>query len=335
MDSDDAHVARDFFLNPMASETTRRKTFFEHCQRFIPAQTIVYIQYCLLRIPFILLYDYLFTDTFASIMEYLFNKSIHLVNHEEIFYIKSFQTLFQYPLFRVLLQLNINLTIPMLGLILLILLLLTTDKRLVIFYSYTISFIVIYFDYQMNLISDNPNISSLNICILQILLSSVYIQMLNIRPRVSSHRFQKHLCQCASILLLITRYLNLSVYSLYLLRFYYCIWIAAHLAELFLCHRRDLFDILGGRSIEELYHLYQNLGIQTLLNYIQSRIHIVTLLKIFWLTKIIVLPLGFRAMYTSPYLTNTTNQTIEDYNQTTTKTIYFTTLFYGTETMFT
>lgn len=334
MDTDDVHVAGDFFLHPITSETTRRKTFFEHFQRFMPAEMIVYIQYCLLRIPFVLIYDYLFTDKFSSIIDNSVINSTEIYSNGTILITnKPFHVIF-----RITLQLLISTIIPLVALILLILLLLTTDKRLVIFYSYTISFLVIYFDYQMNLISENTNTSSINMYILQFLLSTIYIQMLNIRPRMSSYKIQTRLCHCAPLVLIITRYLNSSIYSLYLLRFYYLIWIIAHLSELIICHRDHLVDILGIRSIEELFHLYRNLGFQTLLNYIQTQIHIGTLLKVFWITKIIVLPLGFRTIYTNPFVvTNLTemNSTIVDYNQTTTKTIYFTTLFYGTETMFT
>jgi hypothetical protein len=90
--------------------------------------------------------------------------------------------------------------------------------------------------------------------------------------------------------------------------------------------------------LNDLIQLYDNLGIQTLLNYLQQHIHITTLLKIFWLAKILILPLGIRTVYTNPFLNNTTmeNETeMINYNETLTKTIYFTIVFYGTETMFT
>jgi hypothetical protein len=64
----------------------------------------------------------------------------------------------------------------------------------------------------------------------------------------------------------------------------------------------------------------------------------VTLMKMFWLTKILILPLGIRTIYTNPFLNNITMKNelnIMNYNETLTKTIYFTVLFYGTETMFT
>ena len=80
----------------------------------------------------------------------------------------------------------------------------------------------------------------------------------------------------------------------------------------------------------------------TLINSLQQRIDFVTLLKIFWLTKIIILPLGLRQMYTNPFVVNTTinmdtldNNVTLDYNETFSKTIYFTLLYYGTETSFT
>jgi len=102
-----------------------------------------------------------------------------------------------------------------------------------------------------------------------------------------------------------------------------------------------IITLIRIRFLNELISLYDNFAIQTLFNYLQQRIHVITLLKIFWLTKIIVLPLGIREIYTNPFVTNTTininiiNETIMNYNQTLTKTIYFTTLFYGTETIFT
>ncbi len=76
MDGDEVHIAGDFFLNSMTTDTTRRKTFYEYFQRFIPQQTIVYIQYCLLRIPFVLIYDYLFTEKFTSLIHILIQISL-------------------------------------------------------------------------------------------------------------------------------------------------------------------------------------------------------------------------------------------------------------------
>jgi len=196
----------------------------------------------------------------------------------------------------------------------------------------------------MSCIPDNQTSSSINMYILQFLLSSIYIQMLNIRPRARSYKMQTRLCHLAPFVLLTTRYLISSNYNIYLLKLYYLIWTFVHLSELFICHYQTIINLIRSGFLHDLYHLYENLGFQTLINYLQTRIHIGTLLKIFWLTKILVLPLGIRTIYTNPYIANVTlnineNITLEDkyinYNHTLVKTIYFTSLFYGTETMFT
>jgi len=202
----------------------------------------------------------------------------------------------------------------------------------------------------MSSITDNQTSSSINMYILQFLLSSIYIQMLNIRPRVRSYKIQTYLCHLAPFVLLITRYLISTNYNIYLLKTYYLIWTFVHFSEFFICHRKTIINLIRIEFIHELYHLYQHFGLHTLITYIQTRIHIGTLLKIFWLTKIIVLPLGLRTIYTNPYIANATlninhtinvkdNITLEDkhtnYNESLVKTIYFTSLFYGTETMFT
>ena len=230
-----------------------------------------------------------------------------------------------------------------------ILLLLCSDRHLVIFYSYTISLLVIYFDYQMSCITDSQTSSSINMYILQFLLSSIYIQMLNIRPRVRSYTIQTRLCHCAPFVLILTRYLIFTKYDHLLLKCYYLIWTFVHLTELFVCHKETIVNYIRVDFIQDLYHLYENLGFQTLINYLQTRIYVSTLLKIFWLTKILILPLCIRNIYSNPYIANVTlnlnmtsseeNVTLAEkemlYNETTIKTIYYTSLFYGTETMFT
>ena len=229
------------------------------------------------------------------------------------------------------------------------LLLLCSDRHLVIFYSYTISLLVIYFDYQMSCIADSQTSSSINMYVLQFLLSSIYIQMLNIRPRVRSYTIQTYLCHFAPFVLILTRYLISTKYDHQLLKSYYLIWTVSHLTELFVCHKQTIVNYIRVDFIQDLYNLYENLGFQTLINYLQTRIYVSTLLKIFWLTKIIVLPLCIRNIYSNPYIANVTlnlnmtsseeNVTVVDkemlYNETTIKTIYYTSLFYGTETMFT
>ena len=338
MDNDEAHVAGDFFLQPLSPNSNRRQTFYEHFQRFIPRETIIYIQYCLLRVPFILLYDYLLTEQFSTLINSLFKDSTEIISY----------ILHNY-FFEVLLQLNLSLSIPFLGFILLTFFLLCSDRCLVIFYSYTISLLVIYFDYHMTSVIDNQS-SSINLYLLQFLLSSIYIQMLNIRPRVPSYKLQTRLCHFAPFALIITRYLLPSTLNIPVLRSYYLLWTIVHLTEIFFFHRQTIIDYVQNGFFQELYQCYQNLGLQGLFSYLQLRICIFTLLKIFWLTKIIVLPLGLRTPYTNPYITNATSNVhliinssqihLPDYqsmhyNTTGLKTMYFTGLFYGTETILT
>ncbi|CAF4785620.1 unnamed protein product, partial [Rotaria sp. Silwood2] len=275
----------DFFLHSMTTDATRRRTFFEHFQRFIPQQTIIYIQYCLLRIPFILIYDYLFTEKFSSLIDYTLKHAIQIIDQNDHLILAPISYLLHSSLFHILLQIYLLLLIPILGLLLLILLLLCSDRRLVIFYSYTISLLVIYFDYQMSYKTDIQSSSSLNTYILQFLLSSIYIQMLNIRPRVRAYKIQTYLCHLAPFVLIVTRYLISTDYNISLLKFYYIIWTFVHLSELFICHQESMINVIRNRFIHDLYHLYENFGLQTLINYLQTRIHINTLLKNFLVNK--------------------------------------------------
>ena len=113
MDNDDAHVAGDFFLQSMV--TTQRKTFLEHCQRFIPRETIMHIQYCLLRIPFILMYDYLFTDPFASSIESLLNNAIRTVDSHHHWTYQPISYLLHSYVFQSLVAILALIVIPLLG----------------------------------------------------------------------------------------------------------------------------------------------------------------------------------------------------------------------------
>ena len=113
MDNDDAHVAGDFFLHPIV--TTQRKTFLEHCQRYIPRQTIIHIQYCLLRVPFILMYDYLFTEKFASSIESLLNYAIRTADDHHHWAYQPISYLLHSYLFQILLTIGAFIVIPLLG----------------------------------------------------------------------------------------------------------------------------------------------------------------------------------------------------------------------------
>ena len=199
----------------------------------------------------------------------------------------------------------------------------------------------------MTSIADNPNTSSLNLYVLQFLSSSIYIQMLNIRPRGPLYKIQTRLCHFAPFALIITRYLISSQYNSSLLKGYYFLWALVHFAEFVRFHSQTVVELIHQCFLQELYPLYQNLGLPTMFNYLQTRIDFLTLLKIFWLTKIFVLPLGIRSVHTHPHLNmnltgngsfaNVTlaEKTMGDKGETLFKTMYFTSLFYGTETIFT
>ncbi|CAF3779579.1 unnamed protein product [Adineta steineri] len=340
MDDDDDHdnidLTEDFLLHTLHNDTIEQNTFFEHFQRFLPRQTLIYIQYCLLRIPFLLLYDYLFTEQFSYLFDYFLEYSSKIIDQENQILFKPISYILHSYFFQLLIDINLNFSIPILGLILLIVLLLCSDRRLVIFYSYTLSLLVIYLYYQINRFMD----IQINTFVLQFILSAIYIQMLNIRSPVYTYPIQKRLCHIAPILYLVTRYIFPLTYSIYILNIYYLCWILIHLSEALIFQRDMIIHLIHIRILNQLINLYNNFGIQTLFNTLQHRIHVVTLMKIFWLTKIIIIPLGFRAVYTHPFIINTTtidttNETILNYNTTLTKTIYFTTLFYGTETIFT
>lgn len=115
MDTDEVHVAGDFFLPSMPSPITRRKTLYEHVQRFIPPATIVYIQYCLLRIPCLLFYDYLFTEHFSSLINSFVKYSAKTIDRRNQLLFQPISYILQSFFFRMLLQINITLCIPLLG----------------------------------------------------------------------------------------------------------------------------------------------------------------------------------------------------------------------------
>lgn len=89
-----------------------RKRFFE---RFLPEQTIVYMQYCLLRIPFLLLYDYLFSNQFHHLIESLFQYSIDILKQQDEFLFKPITYVLQSYFFQLLVHLNLILSIPVLS----------------------------------------------------------------------------------------------------------------------------------------------------------------------------------------------------------------------------
>jgi len=115
MDSDDndeeLNVTEEFY-QPSIFE---HKTIFEHFKRFIPEQTIIYIRYCLLRIPFLLVYDYLFTEQFYSLIEYFLQYSIDIIDQQNEILYKPISYILHSYFFQLLISLNIILSIPILG----------------------------------------------------------------------------------------------------------------------------------------------------------------------------------------------------------------------------
>lgn len=88
------------------------KRFFE---RFLPEQTIIYMQYCLLRIPFLLFYDYLFSHQFHTFIESILKYSIELFEQQHEILFKPITYLLRSYLFQLLVHLNLVLSIPVLG----------------------------------------------------------------------------------------------------------------------------------------------------------------------------------------------------------------------------
>ncbi|CAF3341250.1 unnamed protein product [Rotaria sp. Silwood1] len=338
MDSDDDNEEIDI-IDEVFTHSIRHdiedepKPYLKRFQRYISPQTVTYIQYCLLRIPLLLIYDYLFTEQFSLLIQNFLQSSIKIIDQTNPLLFQPVSYILHSYFFQTLVYLNVIFSIPILGFILLIVLLLCSNQRLAIFYSYIIRLIVLYLYYQSNRLTN----FQLNIFILQCLLSLTYIQMINIRTHVYTYKIQKHFCLFAPWLIIITRYLFSLQYSINIINLYYFLWIFIYLFELYLAQQETLIYLTRIRFLNELMNFYENFGIQALINYLQQQIDMVTLLKIFWLTKILILPLGIRTIYTNPYLTNTTidiNLTT-NYNETIVKTIYFTILFYGTETTFT
>ena len=98
--------------NNMNERIIERKRFFE---RFLPEQTIVYMQYCLLRIPFLLIYDYLFSNQFYLLINSFLQYSIELLEQQHEILFKPITYVLQSYFFQILVHLNLVLSIPVLG----------------------------------------------------------------------------------------------------------------------------------------------------------------------------------------------------------------------------
>ena len=119
MESDDEQdgvdVTEEFFRQTYLERQTRHGTLYGHFQRFIPEQTIIYIQYCLLRIPFLLLYDYSFTDHFNHWIASFFHYSFEMIDEEKHLIYLPISYFLDSSIFHGLIHINLNLSIPILG----------------------------------------------------------------------------------------------------------------------------------------------------------------------------------------------------------------------------
>lgn len=319
-DTDNEEIQENFI--------SEHKTIYEHIQHFLPEQTIRYIQYCLLRVPLLIVYDYLFTKEFYILIETVVSETAMFFDDQNIFFFKPITFMLNSFFFQLLISINLILSIPILGFILLIVLLMCSDRCLIRIYSYTISCFIIYFSYHINY----SIVKKKNNFIFHLILSIIYHQMLNIHSHISTYSIQKRFCYFSLILHLLIRYLFPFNFSLYLLDMYYCLWAVIQIFDLILYQYDTIKYFIRFGLMNQLISSYDNFSAQIAFNYLYENIHLTVLLKLFWLIKVFILPLGIRAIYKNPYII-TKNKT--EFNETLPSTIYFTCIFYGTETMFT
>jgi hypothetical protein len=119
MDSDDeedeVNVDEEFLRHSTLRRTVERPTFSGHLQQWIPRQTIVYMQYCLLRIPFLLLYDYIFTEQFSRLIDGFLRYSMDVIDQEKHFFFMPISYILHSYFFQALIEVNILFSIPILG----------------------------------------------------------------------------------------------------------------------------------------------------------------------------------------------------------------------------
>ena len=119
MESDDEeeelNVAEEFLRHSALRRAAERPTLLGHLQQWIPRQTIVYIQYCLLRIPFLLLYDYIFTEQFSQCIDGFLKYSIDVIDQEKHFLFLPISYILHSYLFQALIEVNVLFSIPILG----------------------------------------------------------------------------------------------------------------------------------------------------------------------------------------------------------------------------
>jgi hypothetical protein len=112
-DYEEINPPEELFQQPLpTSNFIERNTFFE---RFIPQQTIIYIQYCLLRIPLLLIYDYFLTEQFTSLVQSFLQYSIAIIDQQNEFLFKPVSYILHSYFFQLLIYLNLTLSLPVLG----------------------------------------------------------------------------------------------------------------------------------------------------------------------------------------------------------------------------
>ena len=118
-DDDDAHgeldVTEQYLLQTLTHERSPRPTFLKHFHDLLPRQTIIYIQYCLLRIPFLLAYDYLFTDQFSALVDHFYQYSVQVVDRDNPGWFRPISYILCSSLFQFLIQINLRFSVPILG----------------------------------------------------------------------------------------------------------------------------------------------------------------------------------------------------------------------------
>ncbi|CAF1355156.1 unnamed protein product, partial [Didymodactylos carnosus] len=415
-------------------QTQELKPLPFHLDKLFHRQTLLYLQHYILRIPLLLLFDYLFTEQFTgtiiSFLDTLFERiDNYFSDTNNLTSITNVTTLSKaildvqtMPIFNDTLSsfssdttaftvsatdilfgnfhntcltittISLSMFLPVISILIALQLLLCTDRKLTNVYSYIFSGIIIYYYYQVAKFIQLTSSLSLNTYIIQFLLYSMYSQIQTIRPHVQTIKIQMLFGKIAPFLLILLKNVTFVNNRVWMINCFYYLWILFYLSEIFVSHRRSLYNFYIQKFLLDIYTIIRTLGLPTLFNYVQVRVRIITLFKIFYFTKLILMPLYFRSVYETPYvngpsnvlsssikslnltniytllnMTTTTNITnnvninrtllIENlmqkhpnliqqlnnqyqqqkqaYNVTFTKTIYFTTLYYGTETTFT
>lgn len=115
-DHEEIETTDDYYFHLNIRNTwDEPKTLLEHLQGFFSRKTILCIQYCLLRIPFLLVYDYLFTEQYLTSIQGFLQYSIKVIDREEHLILKPISSILRSYVFQVLVYINMIFSIPVLG----------------------------------------------------------------------------------------------------------------------------------------------------------------------------------------------------------------------------